>query len=340
LYPVALSVLALARAGVPASAHRDGTYRNFAHALLLGVAYADYIGGMATMIGTPPYLFLVSYARATLGIEIGFAEWMMFGIPIMLLFLPATWWLLLKAFPVRGLTVHGVEGMADAALKEMGPLSRGEKATLVAFAFAAIAWVFRPFLTALTVGGVTPLAGLTDSGVAILAALFLFVFPAGGAKGPVLDWDTAKRVPFGLLLLFGGGLSLAAAIERNGVGEFLGRQMGALSALPAWAFVVIAAAGVLFLGELLSNTAMAATVIPICAAVAAASGWNVMSVLVPIALASSCGFMLPVATPPNAIAYGSGEIDARAMVRAGFWVNLIGLAIILGVMAALGRFIF
>jgi sodium-dependent dicarboxylate transporter 2/3/5 len=124
------------------------------------------------------------------------------------------------------------------------------------------------------------------------------------------------------------------------VGEFLGRQMGALSALPAWAFVVIAAAGVLFLGELLSNTAMAATVIPICAAVAAASGWNVMSVLVPIALASSCGFMLPVATPPNAIAYGSGEIDARAMVRAGFWVNLIGLAIILGVMAALGRWVF
>lgn len=329
LYPVGVSVLALARDGMDPAVRR-----NFSHALLLGIAYAASIGGLATMIGTPPNLFLASYARDVLGIEIGFARWMLFGVPITALFLPAAWLLLRRVFPVGALRVKGIEGLAGKALTEMGRLSGGEKATLAAFGLAVGAWVFRPLLTGLEWGGVRPLAGLTDSGIAILAALLLFVTPSGRRGPPVLDWDTARRVPFGLLFLFGGGLSLAAAIERNGLGEFLGHQMAALQAVPLWAFVAVAAVGVLFLGELLSNTAMAATVVPICAAVAAATGWDVLQVLVPITLAASCGFMLPVATPPNAIAYGSGEVDARAMVRAGFRLNLVGLAIILAFMGA------
>jgi sodium-dependent dicarboxylate transporter 2/3/5 len=327
LYPIALSVLALARTGTP-----PGALRNLSHALLLGVAYAASIGGMGTPIGTPPNLFLVSYAREHLGLDISFADWMLFGIPLVLLFLPAAWWLLLRVFPLRGLRVQGVEGMAGEALRAMGPMGRGEKATIAAFLFAACIWIFKPLLVHVTIAGLHPFRGFTDSGVAMFAALALFVFPAGGGKGPVLDWDTAKKIPFGLLLLFGGGLSLAAAIERNGVATYLGQQMTALQGFPMWAFIALAALSVLFLGELLSNTAMAATVIPICAALAVAAGWDVLTVLIPITLAASCGFMLPVATPPNAIAYGSGEIDAHAMVRVGFWLNLMGAGLILAVM--------
>jgi sodium-dependent dicarboxylate transporter 2/3/5 len=335
LYPVALSVLVLARAGASA-----GEFRNLSHALLLGVAYAASIGGFGTLIGTPPNLFLASYARDSLGIEIGFARWMMIGVPIILLFLPAAWWLLIRVFPVRGLRVRGVDGMAGRALKDMGPMSAGEKATIAAFGVAVCAWVFRPWLVTLSVGGVQPFAGLTDSGVAILAALALFVLPSGKTGRAVMDWDTAKRLPFGLLLLFGGGLSLAAAIERNGVGTFLGHQLGAFQGVPVWAFIALAAVGVTFLGELLSNTAMAATLIPICAAVAQGMGWDPLLVLIPVTLAASCGFMLPVATPPNAIAYGSGHVEAQAMVRAGFWLNLVGIALILAVMFTLGRWVF
>lgn len=331
LYPIALSVLALARAGT-----ETGSLRNFSHALLLGVAYAASIGGMGTPIGTPPNLFLVSFARENLGLDITFADWMLFGIPLVLLYLPAAWWLLLRVFPLRGLRVQGVEGMAGDALRAMGPMGRGEKATIVAFLFAACVWTFKPLLAHVAIAGVHPFRGFSDSGVAMLAALALFVFPAGRGKGAVLDWDTAKKVPFGLLLLFGGGLSLAAAIERNGVAAYLGQQMTALQGVPMWAFIALAAVGVLFLGELLSNTAMAATVIPICAALAAAAGWDVMTVLIPVTLAASCGFMLPVATPPNAIAYGSGEIDAHAMVRVGFWLNLMGAGMILAVMGVVG----
>jgi sodium-dependent dicarboxylate transporter 2/3/5 len=341
LYPVALSVLVLARgdAGI-----RGASARNLAHALLLGTAYAASIGGLGTLIGTPPNLFLASFARDSLGIEIGFTRWMLFAVPLVLIFLPIAWWLLVRVFPVRGMRIEGVEELIATALKNMGRMSAGEKATVAAFGCAVIAWVFRPLLATISVSGVKPLAGLTDSGIAILAALFLFIWPSGkGVEGrgrAVMDWEAAKRLPFGLLLLFGGGLSLASAIERNGVGEFLGSQLGGLAGLPVWVFIALATLAVLFLTEMTSNTATAATLIPICAAVAQGMGWEPLLLLVPVALASSCAFMLPVATPPNAIAYGSGEVDGQAMIRAGFWLNLIGAGLILVVMALIGQWVF
>jgi sodium-dependent dicarboxylate transporter 2/3/5 len=337
LYPIAFSVLSLPHGGT----ERQG--RDFAHALLLGVAYASSIGGMGTIIGTPPNLFLASFARESLGLEIGFARWMLVGVPIVLVGLPAAWWMLLRFFPLRGLRIAGMEGMARDALREMGPMSRGEKATIAAFGIAACVWIFRPLLSELAVLGVRPLEGLTDSGVAILAALALFMLPAGRAgKGysAVMDWGAAKKLPFGLLLLFGGGLSLAAAIERNGVGDLLGAQIGALAGLPVWVFIVAAAVIVTFAGELLSNTAMTAALVPVVAAAAAGMGWDPLFVLLPLTLAASCGFMLPVATPPNAIVYASGRIDSGAMIRAGFWGNLLILAVILAATALIGRLVF
>ncbi len=337
LYPIALSVLPLVR-------NADETQeRHFAHALLLGVAYAASLGGMATIIGTPPNLFLASFVRESLGVEIGFARWMIVGVPVTMMTVPATWWVLMRVFPLNGLRIAGVEGMAREALRTMGALTRGEIATIIAFSTAAAVWIFRPLLADITVGGVAPLAGLTDSGVAIIAALVLFVWPAGrNDRGhvAVMDWDGAKNLPFGLLLLFGGGLSLASAIERNGVGDLLGAQIGSMAGMPVWVFIAIAAVIVTFAGELLSNTAMTAALIPLVATAAQAMGWDPLMALLPLTLAASCGFMLPVATPPNAIVYASGRIESKAMIRAGFRANLLTIAIILAVTAALGRWVF
>lgn len=331
VYPVALSVLGLARG---ADGIEGPAFRNFAHALLLGVAYAASIGGLGTPIGTPPNLILVSFARQTLGIEIGFLKWMALAMPLVLVFLAAAWWLLVRVFPLRGVRVRGVDAMAAQSLRAMGPLSRGEAATLAAFSAAAFLWVLGPFLARWEIDGRHPLSGLTDSGIAVFAALSLFLIPAApdpetGARRAVMDWETAKGIPYGLLLLFGGGLSLAAALERNGVTALLAARLAALGSFPEWAFLLVAAAGVVFLGELLSNTAMAAAILPVCAAAARAAGWGEMGVLLPLAWAASCGFMLPVATPPNALVYGSGLIEPHAMIRAGFRLNLVGIALIL-----------
>lgn len=329
MYPIALSVLVLAR---PALAPEG--FRNFAHALLLGVAYAASIGGVAVMTSTPPNLFLVSFARETLGVEISFARWMLFSLPLTLLFLPTAWFLLTRLFPVGGMRVEGMGRMVEQALEGLGVPGRGEKITLAVFAAAVGAWMFRPLLVQWTVGGVQPLAGLTDPGVAVLAALALFVLPAQrdeqGRRRAVMDWDTAKNLPFGLLILFGGGLSLAGAIERNGLGDFLGAQLTALDGLPMWAFVAVAVVGVMFVGELISNTAAAVIFIPICAAAALGLCWDPLTLLIPVVWAANCSFMLPVATPPNAIVYGSGWIDAGEMARMGFWLNIAGIGLMLG----------
>ena len=334
IYPVALSVLALARGAEGVGGVEGPAFRNLAHALLLGVAYAASIGGLGTPIATPPNLLLVSFARETLGIEIGFLKWMALAMPLVVVLLVASWWVLVRVFPLRGVRVQGVDAMAARSLRAMGPLSRGEAATLAAFAAAVCLWVFGPWLTKLEVAGLHPLGGLTDSGIAVFAALALFLVPAGadpatGKRGAVMDWETAKGIPYGLLLLFGGGLSLAAALERNGVTTLLAAKLAALGSIPEWGFLLIAAIGVVFLGELLSNTAMAAAILPVCAAAARAAGWEEMGVLLPLAWAASCGFMLPVATPPNALVYGSGLIEPHAMIRAGFRLNLLGIALIL-----------
>ncbi len=333
LYPVAVSVLLLIREGKAGPMADPSVFRNTSHCMLLGLAYAASIGGMGTLIGTPPNLFLASFARESLGIEIGFFRWMMLGVPLVLLFLPLAWMLLVRVFPVRGLRVEGVGELVHEAIRSLGPARRGEKITFIVFGLAVFAWIFRPLLSGIAIGNVRPLAGLTDPGIAILAALALFVLPAdrdaAGSRQRVMDWETAKQLPFGLLILFGGGLSLAAALDRNGVGQFVGAQLAGMQGLPIWMFVVLVTLAIPFISELTSNTATAAILIPICAAVALGMGWDPMLLLVPVTLAASSAFMLPVATPPNAIAYGSGWIDSGQMVRVGILLDLLGVTCIL-----------
>jgi sodium-dependent dicarboxylate transporter 2/3/5 len=326
MLPIALSIIGLsdddASAGTPSA--------NFAPALLLGIAYSASIGGIGTLIGTPPNLFLASFAESELGISISFVRWMAVGLPLVIVFVPITWFLLTRLlFPLKDEQLAVDAGIIPSMLGSLGGISRGERITLVVFVLTAAAWMARPLLTQLTLFGARPLAGLTDAGVAITAALVLFVCPVDARKRVfAMDWDTATRLPWGLLLLFGGGLSLAGAISRNGVSEFIGSQVASLGTAPMLVMIIVVVTMMIFLTELTSNIATTAALVPILAAIAPPMGFHPLLLAVPAAIAASCAFMLPVATPPNAIVFGSGHVDIAQMVRAGFGLNLIGIVLI------------
>jgi len=333
MLPVATSVIELvvpqAAAGAAKTSGAPRT-RPFALALLLGVAYAASIGGIGTPIGTPPNLFLISYAEEQLGRPISFVRWMGVGMTMVALFLPATWWLLTRVlFPPGIERVEGGAAAVRGALAELGPMGRGERITLGIFGATSLLWVTRPLLQAIEVAGHRPLAGLHDASIAMLGALALFVIPVDRRAGIfTLDWEHARRLPWGVLLLFGGGLSLAAAMQANGVGHLLGSQVGALASWPPWVLVVGTVIAIVFLTELTSNTATTATLVPILGGLAPGLGLDPMLLVVPAAMAASCAFMLPAATPPNAAIFGSGLVTIRDMSRAGFWLNWIGVVLV------------
>jgi sodium-dependent dicarboxylate transporter 2/3/5 len=348
MLPIALSVIGLVRSrqgpgggSAPASGGKaaepgsrgpitEGTGRNFALCLLLGIAYAASIGGIGTLIGTPPNLFLASFIKSHLGREISFVKWMGIGLPLVVLFLPLTWLLLTRLlYPIRIGRIEGGGAYVREAYRRLGRMNRGEWATFIVFMLTAFTWIFRPLLVKIALAGVKPLAGLSDPGVVMLAALALFVIPVNvRGREFVMNWETAVKLPWGLLVLFGGGLSLAAAVQANGVGEFLGNQVSALQGVPPLLLVTLVAALMIFLTELTSNTASTATLVPIMYAVALGLGLHPYALIVPTAIAASCAFMLPVATPPNAIVFGSGYVSIPQMCRAGIWLNLIGIVMV------------
>jgi sodium-dependent dicarboxylate transporter 2/3/5 len=336
LLPVATSVIGLVArqhgvAGAKeAVADPASPLRNFALCLLLGVAYGASIGGMGTPIGTPPNVLLLSYVNSHLDREISFVRWMGVALPLVVVFLPLTWLLLTRVlYPLRLSRIEGGGRLVRDALHELGPMGRAERIVLVVFLLAAVSWITRPLLVAITLGGRHPLAGLSDAGIAMGAALLLFVAPVRRAPlSFVLDWETAVKLPWGILVLFGGGLSLAAAIQANGVGELLASQVVGLAGTPPLVIVLFVLTLIVFLTELTSNTATTATLVPILAALAPGLGLDPLFLIVPAALAASCAFMLPVATPPNAIVFGSGLVQIAEMSRAGFWLNWLGIALI------------
>jgi len=307
-----------------------GAADNLPLCLMLGIAYAASIGGIGTLIGTPPNLFLASYVKSNLGGEISFVRWMGIGLPFVMLFLPVAWWLLTCVlYPVGRQRAEGSEAVIRDAAKTLGPMNAGEWATLAVFSATAACWILRPVLQGLTLAGGRPFAGLSDAGIAMLGALSLFVIPVDLRRGVfVMNWDTAVRLPWGILVLFGGGLSLAAAVKANGVGEYLGAQVGTLAGLPPLLLVMLVTTLMIFLTELTSNTASTATLVPILASLAPGLGVHPYLLIVPAAIAASCAFMLPVATPPNAIVFAAGHVTIPQMCRAGLWLNLIGILLI------------
>jgi len=297
----------------------------FGKALMLGIAYACSIGGMGTLIGTPPNAFLAGFMSESYGVTIGFAEWMLVGVPIVVLGLPLAYMLLTRvAFPVRARDLPGGRDLVEREARALGTMSRAERRVAAVFALTALAWMTRPLLA----HRVQAFAGLSDAGIAVAASLVLFLLPSGDRTGRrLLDWRMARETPWGVLILFGGGLSLAAAVESSGLSRWLGTGMGGLAAWPLPVLVLVSVVCVVLLTELTSNTATAATFLPVLGGIAVGLGRDPLLLAVPAALAASGAFMLPVATPPNAIVYGSHCVRIQDMVRAGVW--LVALFILL-----------
>jgi sodium-dependent dicarboxylate transporter 2/3/5 len=290
--------------------------RRLAAPLVLAIAYGASVGGLGTPIGSPPNLvFMQVYAEAT-GTRYGFLDWMMVGVPVVLVLLPLMgWWL-----------GRGLSGAPAATLPESGPWTPGERRVLVVFVLTALAWIFRsePF------GGWSGwlgLAGANDASVALLAVVALCVIPDG--KGSrLLDWETAERVPWGALVLFGGGIALAAAFQSSGLSASVAQGLSGLSALPLPLLLLGIVGGVVLLSEIASNTATAVLLMPILAATGVAVGVDPALFMFPAVLAASVGFMLPVATAPNAIAYGSGVVSSSDMLRHGAVLDLLGVIVL------------
>ena len=303
---------------------------NFATCLMLAIAYAASIGSLATLIGTPPNLFMASFLEEEYDINIGFGEWMLVGLPLAVVFLFITWVVLTRfVYPPEIDEISGGREIIQEQLQEMGPVSRGEKVVLTVFVLTASAWILNSILPSFFSSLEGPLSGVEDAGIAIAAAIVLFAIPIDWRNGVfALDWKTAAQLPWGILLLFGGGLSLANAVSETGVDVWIGSLVSSLGGIPIWVLIAIVIVVVILLTELTSNTATTATFLPILGGAAIGLNLDVLAFVVPAALAATCAFMIPVATPPNAIVFGSGHITIVQMVRAGVWLNLIGAILI------------
>lgn len=311
MLPIATSVLGRV------DQHRD---TGFGVALMLAVAYGANIGGLGTLIGTPPNALLAGFADEAYGIRIGFLEWMLLGVPLVAASLPLVWLMLTRVLFRLPRATAAADAAIGSHMRELGRVSRDEWLAGAVALLTAGAWVTRPLIER-----VAP--GVSDAGIAIAAALLLFLLPAADRRG-IVEWDDVEALPWGVLLLFGGGLSLASAIEATGLATWIGESMEAVGDWPLVLIVATVTLVVILLTELTSNTATSAAFLPVVAALAVGIGQAPLTLAVPAALAASCAFMLPVATPPNAVVYGSGRVSVPQMVRAGVWVNAMFVALI------------
>jgi sodium-dependent dicarboxylate transporter 2/3/5 len=327
MLPIALSV-------VGALGSEDSP---FPVALLLALAYSASIGGLGTLVGSPPNALLAGFVEQTYGLTIGFGQWMLVGIPVVVVMLVLTWVLLTRwLLPVGHDEVAGAREHFGALAEELGPMSRGEWLVAAVFTAAALLWVGRPLFE-----GLLPPGTVSDTGIAMACAIALFVIPVDPSRGEfLLDWSSAEHLPWGVLLLFGGGLSLAGAIASTGLAQWLGAALDVLGGWPTVALVAGVGTLVIFLTELTSNTATTAAFLPVVAALATALGVPPMVLLVPAAIAASCAFMMPVATPPNAIVYGSGHLTIAQMMRAGLWLNVVGVVAVTALACTLVPLVF
>jgi solute carrier family 13 (sodium-dependent dicarboxylate transporter), member 2/3/5 len=295
--------------------------RRLATPLILAIAYAASIGGLGTPIGSPPNLVFMQVYGQTTGEPLGFTDWMRFGIPVVVVFLPlAALWL-----------ARGLGNTPPAAVPRLGAWSPGERRVLIVFALVALAWITRsePF------GGWRQWLSLptaNDASVALLGVVVMALVGNGdGRGGRLLTWEAAERIPWGALILFGGGIAIATAFQTSGLSTLLADELSGVFELPLLLRIVLIAAAISLMSEIASNTATAVLAMPILAAAGIAMGIDPALLMVPAVLSASCSFMLPVATAPNAIAFGSGLVPGRAMLRHGAALNVLGVAVVSGV---------
>ncbi len=308
----------------------SGRY-HFGIALMLGIAYGSSIGGVATLIGTPPNAVFAAAAGELLGRPVGFLEWMAVGLPVAAVFLPVAWLLLVGVLHRPGVLSGEAGAVIAGERARLGPMSRGERGVATVFVLTAAAWILREPKTfgGITIPGIQSLApGVEDSTIAIAASVALFLLPVDWRRGVfALDWPTARKIPWGVLVLFGGGLSLARAMDKSGLAAWIGSRVAGMSGLPVVLIVAAVAVLFVFLTEITSNTATATMAMPVMAGAAAGLGLAPITLMATAALASSMAFMLPVATPPNAIVFASEYLTIPEMSRAGFWMNMVAVAL-------------
>ncbi|AWB83325.1 SLC13 family permease [Corynebacterium liangguodongii] len=326
MLPIGVSVLVLTAQSVGGMSNQ----KRFATALMLAIAYSASIGSLGTLIGTPPNALLAGYMKEAHGIDIGFGQWMLVGMPVAIAFTVIAWLVLITVFRPEVDDIPGGRELIRDEIAKLGKWTFAQIAVGVIFALAALAWIVVPL--------VRDYFGLEfpydDAVVGIIAGLAMFIVPVNASGERIITWETASEVPWDVLILFGGGLSLSAMFTSTGLSLWIGEAAKNLAVLPIFLLILAVSALVLGLTELTSNTATAATFLPIMGGVAVGIGLtaqgeaNVLLLAIPVALAATCAFMLPVATPPNAIAYSSGYVTMGEMIKGGIWLNLIALVLI------------
>lgn len=318
MLPIGMSVIAMMR-------QEGNMSHGFPTALLLAIAYGASIGGFGTLIGTPPNALLAAFLQEQYSIHIGFAQWLLIGIPASLLMLLVTgWWLSKGGYRLSAGNNENIRAALVEQKSSNGDLSRGEKWLLVIFLLTASAWIARPWLN-----DHFPWLILSDTGIAMMALFLLFFIPVSLKKLEFLmTWQDMRRLPWDVLILFGGGLSLAAIIRRTGLAEWIAGNLDILGTIPTIMAIGLVVTVIIFLTEVTSNTATTAAFLPPLGALAVSFGMDPAMLAIPAAIAASCAFMLPVATPPNAIVFGSGMVSIQQMIRSGLILNLAGIVII------------
>ncbi|MGM0457937.1 MAG: SLC13 family permease [Bacteroidota bacterium] len=316
MLPIAMSVILLTKTKEH-SLEDQKQYTNFGLTLMLAIAFSSSVGGLGTIIGTPTNALMIAFVNDAYGIEINFAEWMMIGVPVVILGLPVIFYTLANLiYPVHIDKLPGGRAYILDEMKRLGRISKPEVMVAVIFTLVAVLWMIRPLIE-------DYIPGLSDAGIAIFGALLLFLAPVDLKNATFLmRWKDAEKLPWGVLILFGGGLSLAGAIQRTGLAEWVGGYFGILAGWHVILIIFIVALVIITFTELASNSATAAAFLPVIGSVAISIGQDPLLLAVPVALVASCAFMLPVATPPNAIVYGSGVMTIPQMAKAGFALNI------------------
>ncbi|MBU3666749.1 MAG: DASS family sodium-coupled anion symporter [Chthoniobacterales bacterium] len=333
MLPIALSLVALLREHL-GDANARAT-EGLGIAMMLGVAYASNIGGMGTLVGTPPNALLAGFISETYGFHIGFGRWMLVGVPLVIVGTVLTHAILVRlCLPDRTLDVPGLSGQVRSELSKLGPLSRGEIKVASVFLAAAFCWVAQPLFKSFA-------PGVNDTTIAMGAAILLFCLPVNWRERTfVLGWEDVREFPWGVLVLMGGGLSMAEMMDKTGLAAWLGTLTAAWQGFPILLVVLMVTAAIVFLSELASNTATAATFLPVVASVSLGMGQNPLLLAIPATLAASCAFMLPVGTPPNAVAYATGFVPLPRMLRIGLWINFLFIVLIPMVAFTLAAWVF
>lgn len=320
MLPIGMAIISQLRS-VSSSDNSDS--QKFGKALMLGIAYSASIGGMATLIGTPPNLVFAGVVEETYGIEISFFQWFKFGLPISLLLLFICWRYLTKySFKFEQSELLGGQSEIQRLINELGPMKWEEKVIAGIFTATALCWISRSFLLQKFI------PAIDDTIIAMTASIILFMIPAKKKAGRIITWESAVKMPWGILLLFGGGMALAAGFRETELANFIGAQMTSLKGLPLFLLILLLVASVNFLTEITSNLATTAMLLPVLAPMAIAISVHPMMLMVAATVAASCAFMLPVATPPNAVVFGSGELKIPDMVKSGIWMNLLSIILI------------